>query len=191
MSRTITVDAIPGIPEVVPGDDLSLALIDALDCAGIALASRDIVVVAQKIVSKAEGRYAYLRDQKPSAVAHSLGAETDKDPRIVELILSESRAVLRRRPGLIVVETHHGFVMANAGIDQSNIRPPSAPDEDDNEAVLLLPIDSDASAAQLRADFEARFESPIGVIISDSIGRAWRNGHHRPSPRLIRANPLG
>ena len=112
----------------------------------------------------------WLRDVDPSAEALELGAATDKDPRIVELILRESRQVLRHRPGLIVTETHQGMVMANAGIDQSNIR------GEDGEVVLLLPVDSDASARRLRARLEGRFDSPIGVVISDSVGRAWRSG---------------
>ena len=165
------VDAIEGIPEVVPGNDLAQVLIEAITAPGNGgLKPGDLLVIAQKVVSKAEGRYVRLAEVEPSDTALTLGQQTDKDPRIVELILRESRQVLRHRTGLIVSETHHGMVMANAGIDQSNIR------GEDGEVVLMLPLDSDQSAAALRQRLEARFGSPIGVIISDSVGRAWRLG---------------
>lgn len=164
------VEAIAGIPEVRPGDDLGAMLVAVLCQPGQELRAHDILVVAQKVVSKAEGRYAVLAEVEPSAEAIALGRQTDKDARIVELILRESNCVVRHRPGLIVTETHHGMVMANAGIDQSNVR------GEDGEVALLLPRDSDASAGHLRAALEARFGAPIGVIISDSVGRAWRLG---------------
>lgn len=162
--------ALSGIGEVRPGDDLAGLIAEAIAGDPEGLQPGDILVLAQKIVSKAEGRYARLDEVVVSEPAARLAAETDKDPRIVELILRESRCVVRQRPGLIVTETHHGFVMANAGIDQSNVR------NDEGEVALLLPVDSDASARRLRAAMEARFGAPIGVIVSDSVGRAWRLG---------------
>lgn len=166
----MNVEAIQGIPEIRPGDDLPAIIRAALQNAGETLQGGDIVVLAQKIVSKAEGRYAYLDDVVVSPAAQELAGQTDKDPRIVELILSESTRVLRQRPGLIVTETRHGFVMANAGIDQSNVR------GENGEVALLLPLDSDASAQALRHQLEAYYEPSIGVVISDSVGRAWRQG---------------
>ncbi len=165
------IEAVPGLPEVRPGDSLSMLLVDAMSGANMTLQAGDIVVLAQKIVSKAEGRYAVLAEVEVSPEAAALAVQTDKDPRVVELILRESSAVVRKRPGLIVTETHHGFVMANAGIDQSNVR------GDDGEVALLLPLDSDASARQLRRELEAHYaQAPIGVVITDSVGRAWRLG---------------
>ena len=137
----------------------------------MSLNSGDVLVVAQKIVSKAEGCYAKLADVEVSAAASKLAAEADKDPRVVELILRESSAVLRVRPGVIVVEHRNGYVHANAGIDRSNL-----PQEDGEERVLLLPRDANASAAQLRDELAARRGVELGVVISDSAGRAWRNG---------------
>jgi coenzyme F420-0:L-glutamate ligase/coenzyme F420-1:gamma-L-glutamate ligase len=166
----LNIEAIQGIPEICPGDDLPAIIVAALHSAEEALLPGDIVVLAQKIVSKAEGRYAYLDDVVVSPAARSLAEQTDKDPRIVELILRESTRVVRQRPGLIVSETNHGFVMANAGIDQSNVH------SENGEVALLLPLDSDASARALRHQLEAHYAAPIGVIISDSVGRAWRQG---------------
>ena len=137
----------------------------------MSLNSGDVLVVAQKIVSKAEGCYAKLADVEVSGAASKLAAEADKDPRVVELILRESSAVLRVRPGVIVVEHRNGYVHANAGIDRSNL-----PQEDGEERVLLLPRDANASAAQLRDELAARRGVELGVVISDSAGRAWRNG---------------
>jgi coenzyme F420-0:L-glutamate ligase/coenzyme F420-1:gamma-L-glutamate ligase len=128
-------------------------------------------VLAQKIVSKAEGRYAALADITPSPRAVELAATCEKDARLVELILRESREVLRCVPGVIVVETRHGYVLANAGIDRSNVS-----QESDGERVLLLPADPDASAAALRRRLADLSGIDVGVIINDSLGRAWRNG---------------
>lgn len=165
------IEAVPGIPEVRPGDDLTALLADAMSSANLKPRAGDIVVLAQKIVSKAEGRYAVLSQVDVSPEALALAAETDKDPRVVELILRESNDVVRKRPGLIVTETHHGFVMANAGIDQSNVR------GGDSEVALLLPLDADLSARRLRSGLEGHFaQAPIGVVITDSVGRAWRLG---------------
>jgi coenzyme F420-0:L-glutamate ligase/coenzyme F420-1:gamma-L-glutamate ligase len=130
-----------------------------------------VLVVTHKVVSKAEGRYVTLSDVTPSPRARELAAATGKDPALVEVILSESRDVLRFRPGLIIAEHRLGLVLANAGIDQSNVP------QDGNEArVLLLPKDPDASSAALRAAMEQRFGARLAVVVSDSVGRAWRNG---------------
>jgi len=163
--------ALPGIPLVEPGDDLTALVLAALERAGTRLAAGDVLVVAQKIVSKAEGRYADLGSVTPSAEARRLAAETDKDPRLVELILSESRRVLRHRPGLVIVEHRLGFVMANAGIDASNI-----PDGPAGERVLLLPEDPDASCRSLRDGLQTATGVAPAIVMNDSTGRAWRNG---------------
>jgi coenzyme F420-0:L-glutamate ligase / coenzyme F420-1:gamma-L-glutamate ligase len=162
--------ALPGIPLVRPGDDLAALILEALDACGENLRDGDVLVVAQKIVSKAEGRIVDLGTVQPSARALALATETGKDPRLVELILAESEEVVRHGRGVIVVAHRLGFVMANAGIDQSNVR------LDDGDAALLLPRDPDASCASLRARFRARTGADVGVVINDSHGRAWRNG---------------
>jgi len=168
---TITLSAVPGVPRIRPGDDLGGLLAAALAGAGLEPAGGDVLVVAQKVVSKAEDRYARLGEVVPSPRARELGARTGKDARFVELVLRESIAVLGYRRGLIVVEHRLGFVMANAGIDRSNLDPGAGED-----AVLLLPLDPDASAARLRAALARRFGVAPGVIVSDSSGRAWRTG---------------
>ncbi len=160
-----------GIPLVEAGDALAALIVAATSSAGLALADGDIVVVAQKIVSKAEGRLARLDQVTPTARAIELAKAAEKDPRLVELILSESSDVLRHRPGLIIVRHRLGMVLANAGIDASNIAADGG-----NELVLLLPLDPDASAARLRDEFGARTGAKVGVVISDSVGRAWRVG---------------
>ncbi len=170
MAGRVSFMALEGIPEMEPGDDLATLISAALDAGDTPPAPRDIFVVAQKIVSKAEGRSVDLSTVQPSDLAHDLAAVAQKDPRLVELILSESDEVVRVKPGVIVVAHHLGFVMANAGIDRSNLGP------DGDDRVLLLPRDPDATADSLRRALEARYGMPLGVIISDSFGRAWRNG---------------
>ena len=164
--------ALPGVPRVAPGADLAALVLDGLARADLALQAGDVVVLAQKIVSKAENRYVELADVTPSARAREIAAVVAKDPRLVEVILGESRAVLRQVPGVLIVEHRLGFVMANAGVDASNIEHAGA----GVERVLLLPLDPDASAAQLAATLAARTGAAVGVVISDSVGRAWRNG---------------
>ena len=160
--------ALPGLPLVRPGDDLAALILDGIAAAGLALADGDILVVAQKIVSKAENRYAALADVEPSPAAIELAGKTGKDARLVELILTESSEVLRHRANLIIVLHKLGLVMANAGIDASNVEPGGG------ERVLLLPQDPDASAARLRAELAERTGATVGVIVNDSVGRAWR-----------------
>ena len=156
---------VEGIPEVHSGDDVGeiLSLV-----AGSTLQPRDILVVTHKIVSKAEGRLVDLRDVEPSPFAKTFAAEYEKDARQIEVVLRESRRVVKMDRGVIISETHHGFVCANAGVDASNV-----PGDD---TVCLLPVDPDASAARLRAALFALNGVDLAVIISDSFGRPWRNG---------------
>lgn len=163
--------ALSGIPLIRPGDDLAAVIIEAMADAGPAPEDGDVVVVAQKAVSKAENRFVDLATVTPSARALDLAKEIGKDPRMVEVILSESRRVVRHRPGLIVVEHREGFVMANAGVDHSNVA-----ESDGRELVLLLPTHPDASADALRARLEFHFRCRLAVVINDSFGRAWRRG---------------
>jgi len=167
----LTLTAVPGLKLIQPGDDLALIILAALEVAGMDLADGDVLVLAQKIVSKAEDRFVDLAAIAPSAAALDLAAAVDKDPRLVEVILSESRAVIRARSGVLIVEHRAGFVMANAGVDRSNVAPAGG-----TERVLLLPLDCDDSAAALRAAILAQTGREVGVIINDSFGRAWRQG---------------
>ena len=164
--RGLEVLLIEGIPEVRPGDDLAALVSEAV---GGDLRAGDVVVVTHKVVSKAEGRLVDLRTVEPSAFAKSFAARHGKDPRQIEVVLRESRRTVRMDRGLIISETHHGFVCANAGVDASNV-----PGE---EVICLLPLDADASASKLREALSARIEgSDLAVIVSDSFGRAWREG---------------
>ena len=164
---------IPEIPLIQPGDDLPAILLEKLAAAGLKLLDGDILVLAQKIVSKSENRLVNLNDVKPSQRAIELGAAAEKDPRLVELMLQESRSVLRVRPGTIIVEHKAGFVCANAGIDHSNVEGRYGNADD---WVLLLPENADESAARIRGALEAQTGTRIGVLIIDSHGRAWRIG---------------
>jgi coenzyme F420-0:L-glutamate ligase/coenzyme F420-1:gamma-L-glutamate ligase len=172
------ITALAGVKLVHPGDDLAAVVIDALAASGERLADGDVLVLAQKIVSKAEGRYVVLDTVTPSPRAVALAAETDKDPRLVELILSEATEVVRHRKGVLVVAHRIGVVLANAGIDASNVEPlpPAAPGQPPRPRVLLLPKDPDASCRALAASLRQRTGARIGVVINDSLGRAWRNG---------------
>lgn len=167
---SVSLTALEGLPLVNPGDDLGSLLADALRRARIVPADRDILVVAQKIVSKAEGRIVNLADIQPSARAFAVAKEVRKDPRLVELILSESTEIVRQKPDVLIVAHKQGFVMANAGVDQSNVA------AEGNECALLLPRDADASAASLKEKLDREFGVDLGIIINDSFGRPWRNG---------------
>ena len=171
MAKSITYFAVPGIPLIHPGDDLAALIIDALKAEQLPLVSGDIVVIAQKVISKAEDRYVKLKDVRPSEQAQALADQTGKDPRYIEVVLSESAEVVKHRRNILIMAHRLGFVMANAGIDQSNIE-----HADGEERVLLLPRDPDGSAAALKARFDAAFGADVGVIINDSFGRPWRNG---------------
>lgn len=169
MPRELRLTALTGIPEIVSGADLCELLRVAVRQAGVPLLAGDILVLAQKIVSKAEGRRVALAGIAPSARACEIARKANKDPRIVELILRESKNILRLKPGIIIAEHRLGFIMANAGIDQSNV--PGAED-----AALLLPEDPDASARKLQAEIRQQTGVDVGVLIIDSFGRAWRHG---------------
>ena len=165
----ISVAALSGIPHVHPGDDIADLVLQGLAHSGLSLRRGDIVVIAQKIVSKAEGRIVDLREVTPSPRASELAATVDKDPRLVELILRESAEVIRHRKGVLVVAHRNGTVLANAGIDASNVA-------GDDHHVLLLPQDCDRSCRDIRARIAERTGIQTGVIVIDSLGRAWRNG---------------
>jgi coenzyme F420-0:L-glutamate ligase/coenzyme F420-1:gamma-L-glutamate ligase len=171
MPREVTLTPLSGIKMVEPGDDLGAITIAALRDNSLIPEDGDVLVVAQKIVSKAERRYVDVATVRPSERAIALAAEVDKDPRFVEVVLSEATRVVRHRPGLLIVEHRLGFVMANAGIDHSNVAA-----QDDGERVLLLPVDPDGSAHTLRQRLMDVFGVGIGIIISDSFGRPWRKG---------------
>jgi coenzyme F420-0:L-glutamate ligase/coenzyme F420-1:gamma-L-glutamate ligase len=162
--------ALPGLPLIAPGDDLTALILVAAEQAGLTLRDGDVLVVTSKVVSKAEGCIVDLRTVEPSERAHQLAAETDKDPRVVELVLRESRMISRQRRGVLVVEHRLGFVSANAGIDQSNL-------DADDEHVLLLPVDPDASARAIRVGIQEALGVNVGVVISDSHGRPFRLGN--------------
>ena len=171
MTPTVTITGLSGIKLVEPGDDLGAITVTAFAANGIVPEDGDVLVLAQKIVSKAEGRYVDVATVQPSERAIALAAELDKDPRFVEVVLSESKRVVRHRPGLLIVEHRLGLVMANAGIDHSNV-----PTDDGVDRVLLLPEDPDGSARALREHLVRVFGTGIAVIVSDSFGRAWRKG---------------
>lgn len=168
---------LPGIPLIQPGDNLALIILKALETERLRLVDGDILVLAQKIVSKAEGRLVNLAEITPSPAAYDLSERSEKDPRLAELILNESQAVLRIRPGTVIVEHRLGFVCANAGIDHSNVSAAIPASEGDPEDwMLLLPENPDASAQVLRESLEAASGAKVGVLIIDSHGRAWRMG---------------
>ncbi len=167
----LTLIALAGIKLVEPGDDLGAIAVAAFSANAVVPEAGDVLVVAQKIVSKAEGRYVDVTTVEPSDRAIALAAEVAKDPRFVEVVLSESKRVVRHRPGLLIVEHRLGYVMANAGIDHSNL-----PAQVGGERVLLLPEDPDGSARALRGHLVAVFGTDIAVIVSDSFGRPWRKG---------------
>ena len=169
-SPALTLHALSGVPMVRQGDDLAEIILLALDRAEQRLDDGDIIAIAQKIVSKAEGRLIDLDTVTASPRAAELAIEADKDPRLMELILSESQDVLRIRKGAIIVRHKLGLVLANAGIDQSNV------DHSGKTLALLLPVDPDASAQRLREALRARSGADVAVVIIDSLGRAWRIG---------------
>lgn len=169
----LTLTPLSNIPMIRAGDDLAALLLASLAHSGLELADSDILVLAQKIVSKAEGRMVDLTGVIPGVRALELAEETQKDPRVVELILQESREVLRVRPGTLIVQHRLGFICANAGIDHSNVAGEGTPEQ---EYVLLLPQDPDRSAAMICERIVAGTGRRVGVLIIDSHGRAWRIG---------------
>lgn len=170
MSEKLTFYPIPGIPMIQDGDNLEQVISEAISRNGLDLCDGDVLVLAQKIVSKAEGRMVFLKDIEVSPEAVELGEALEKDPRLVELILRESTKIVRSAPGVLIVRHRLGIVCANAGIDQSNI------DHEDGESALLLPEDPDGSACLLRQAFIDASGKQVSVIISDSINRPWRLG---------------
>ena len=166
-SASIQLLAIPGLPEIRKGDDLARIIVEASRTANICLQSGDVLVIAQKIVSKAEGRVVQLSTTRASTRAMQLASKLRKDPRLVEVILGESRRIVRSHP-VLIVETRHGFVCANAGVDHSNV-----PGDD---AVTLLPLRPDESARNLAAAVRKRTQTEVAVIVSDTFGRPWRLG---------------
>ena len=169
MSIPLVLTPIPNIPLISHGDDLAEFIRNGLNEAPIELQDGDVIIIAQKIVSKSEGRIVNLAEVEPNSVAVELAQTTEKDPRLVELILQESSRVVRARPGLIIVEHKLGFISANAGIDSSNVGK-------GEENVLLLPIDPDKSADAIRKSLQAQTNTKVAVLIIDSHGRAWRTG---------------
>jgi coenzyme F420-0:L-glutamate ligase/coenzyme F420-1:gamma-L-glutamate ligase len=164
----ITVTPVRGVPAVRPGDDLPALLAHAMRGEGLSVAAYDVLVVAQKVVSKAEGACVDLRQVKPRAAALELAAELGKDPRVVEVVLSQSVRIVRKGHGVLITETRHGFVCANAGVDASNALGP--------DILTLLPPDPDASAHRVRQGIGALMGVMPGVIVSDSFNRPWREG---------------
>jgi coenzyme F420-0:L-glutamate ligase/coenzyme F420-1:gamma-L-glutamate ligase len=156
------------MPEIKPGDDLASLLIDAAQGQDTPIEGGDVVVVTQKVVSKAEGRVMSYRDVEPSALALTITEGHRRDPRHTEVVLRESQRVVRMDRGVIISETHHGFICANAGIDASNIP--------GSDTLCLLPEDSDASARGIRDTIKTRLGVDVAVIVSDTFGRPWRNG---------------
>lgn len=171
MTAELQLIAVPGIPRVQAGDDLVAFIVDGLAVARTSLRDHDVLVVAQKIVSKAEGRVVDLASVVPSARAEELARVVRKDPRLVEVILSESRRVVRAVKDVLIVEHRLGLVMANAGVDQSNVADPEGA-----SLALMLPQDPDASASRLRDELRRRLGCSVGVVINDSFGRPWRVG---------------
>lgn len=166
---TLTLTALPGLPLVQPGDDVAQFILAALERAGIVLADGDILVVAHKIISKAEGQLVSLAAVEPGAQAHELAARTGKEPEFLQVVLDEARGVERVRQGLIVTEHREGWVVANSAVDRSNVA-------QDPPRVLLLPQDADASARQLRARLHAATGAAVAVLINDTHGRPFRVG---------------
>jgi len=170
-TRDLQLISVRGVPLIEPGTDLVSLICELTQNQGPALRDDDVLVLAQKIVSKAEGRYVDLAAIEPGEQARALATQVQKDPRLVEVILSESRQVLRQRPGVLIVEHKLGFVLANAGVDQSNVDPRRGV-----KPVLLLPKDPDRSARLLHEGLRLKLGKNIAVVINDSLGRAWRRG---------------
>lgn len=168
MNLTLSAKPVPGLPEIEPGDDLAAMIASAAVGAAMTIDAGTVLVIAQKAVSKEEGRLVALDSVPPTARAQELAGRTSQDPRVVQLVLDESAEVLRAVPGVLIVRTHGGLVCANAGVDRSNLP--------GDEVACLLPCDPDASARRLRAALRERLGEAPAVVISDSFGRAWRLG---------------
>lgn len=181
MAVEVQVIGIAGMPEVRPGDDLAALILEAARGQGVEIEDGDVLVVTQKIVSKAEGRLLDLREVEPSPQAQEMAARTGKDARLLEVILRESQRIVRQERGVIICETKHGFVCANAGVDTSNVG---------GGVVSLLPENPDQSAERIRAAIQERKGTSIAVIISDTFGRPWREGHTNVAIGLAGMSPV-
>jgi coenzyme F420-0:L-glutamate ligase/coenzyme F420-1:gamma-L-glutamate ligase len=168
MAAEVRIIALQGLPDITPGTDLAQAIVEAAQAQDVRFTDGDILVVTQKIVSKAEGQLVDLRTVTPSPFAAQVAKVQDKNPHLVEVVLRESQRVVRMAQRTIIAETHHGWICAHAGVDESNVA--------GEETVALLPVDSDASAAQLRQGLHQRTGVELAVIISDTFGRPWREG---------------
>ena len=180
--RTISLIAIEGIPMVKPGDDLAALIADRLDATGLRLEAGDILVVCQKVVSKAEGRVVNLKDFEPSGFARNYARRWEKDPRAIEIVLRQTNRIVRNDRGVLIVETGPGWVCANAGVDESNSL------EDDR--AILLPEDPDASARRLRDQLRRRLGVTVAVLITDTFGRPWRDGLTEVCLGIAGMNPM-
>lgn len=178
----LTVYPLPGLPEVLPGDDLSALILDAVTGSGLSVEAGDVLVVAQKVVSKAENARVELSTVEPSQLALRWAEEWHRDPRAVELVFRESRRIVRMERGLIVSETHHGFVCANAGLDQSNTGA--------GDVAILLPKDPDASARRMVDAVREATGKAVGVIVADTFGRPWRVGLAQVALGVAGLSPL-
>jgi coenzyme F420-0:L-glutamate ligase/coenzyme F420-1:gamma-L-glutamate ligase len=165
---TIAIIPVPDIPQVKPGDNLPALLLEAIDRSRVGLKSGDILVVCQKIVSKAEGRVVDLKTVEPSPFAQEIARQWEKDARLVEVVLRESHRIVRMKNGVVITETGPGWVCANSGVDESNSL--------GEDLAILLPQDPDASATDLRITLKERRSVEVGVIITDTFGRPWRDG---------------
>jgi coenzyme F420-0:L-glutamate ligase/coenzyme F420-1:gamma-L-glutamate ligase len=165
----IRIISLPGIPEVRGGDDLPALIVASSRSGGVAIEDGDVLVVTQKVVSKAEGRIVDLAMVTPSPFAERYAAMFEKDARQIEVVLSETKRIVRMQHGVLICETHHGFICANAGVDASNV--------ENAGTVCLLPVDSDASARRIRAAVRSALGVDVAVVISDTFGRPWREGH--------------
>jgi coenzyme F420-0:L-glutamate ligase/coenzyme F420-1:gamma-L-glutamate ligase len=181
LAQTIQVIGIEGIPDVQPGDDLAGLLIEAASALGLTIQPGDVLVIAQKIVSKSEGRLVDLNQVQPSPFARTMAEHSDKDARLVEVILGEARRIVKMDRGVVIVETHHGFVCANGGVDRSNVG---------SEKAALLPVDPDASAWRIRERIGSVTGADVAIIISDTFGRPWREGLVEVAIGVSGLNPL-
>ncbi len=182
MTPEIEIIGLIGLPEVRPGDDLAALIVEAVRRQGMSLEGGDVLVVTQKVVSKAEGRLVNLREVEPSPYARELAARMGKDARLLEVILGESRRIVRQEGSVLITETKQGFVCANAGVDASNVG--------GGEMVSLLPEDPDRSAEGIRAAIGEKLGVAVAVIVSDTFGRPWREGHTNVAVGLAGMSPF-
>jgi coenzyme F420-0:L-glutamate ligase/coenzyme F420-1:gamma-L-glutamate ligase len=166
--NAISIIPIPGIPQIHPGDDLTALLLDAIDRANIGVENGDVLVICQKVVSKAEGAVIDLKTVEPSPFAQQTAALWEKDPRMVEVVLRESSRIVRMKNGVVITETKHGWVCANSGVDASNSY--------SDDIVIVLPKDPDASARRMRDTIKEQRGATVAIIITDTFGRPWRDG---------------